>query len=95
MYSAYPLGYAPYTGNSGGPLFDNKGNLVGVTSSGLNRKTFNSENVNYAIKSIYLKSLIDVMPEKIILPKNVGIYNKILTEKIKTLSDYIAIIRVK
>ena len=89
----YQISVPIQPGNSGGPLFDNKGNLVGVTSSGLNRKTF--ENVNYAIKSIYLKSLIDVMPEKIILPKNVGIYNKILTEKIKTLSDYIAIIRVK
>ena len=56
---------------------------------------FNSENVNYAIKTTYLKNLIDVMPESITLPNNIEIYNKPLTEKIKLLSDFIPIIRVK
>ena len=82
-------------GNSGGPLFDSKGNLVGITSSMLNKEMFNSENVNYAIKSSYLKNLIDVMPENITLPNHLDIYNKPLTEKIKLLSDFIPIIRVK
>ena len=82
-------------GNSGGPLFDSKGNLVGITSSMLNKEMFNSENVNYAIKSSYLKNLIDVMPENITLPNHLDIYNKTLTEKIKLLSDFIPIIRVK
>jgi hypothetical protein len=59
------------------------------------RQYFNSENVNYAIKTTYLKNLIDVMPENIRLPNNVDIYNKPLTEKIKLLSDFIPIIRVK
>jgi hypothetical protein len=35
------------------------------------------------------------MPENIRLPNNVDIYNKPLTEKIKLLSDFIPIIRVK
>lgn len=82
-------------GNSGGPLFDSKGNLVGITSSALNKEYFNSENVNYAIKTTYLKNLIDVMPEGIKLPNNIQIYNKTLTEKIKLLSDFVPIIRVK
>ena len=93
--TVYQISVPIQPGNSGGPLFDNKGNLVGITSSGLNKEYFNSENVNYAIKTTYLKNLIDVMPENIRLPNNVDIYNKPLTEKIKLLSDFIPIIRVK
>ena len=93
--TVYQISVPIQPGNSGGPLFDNKGNLVGITSSGLNKEYFNSENVNYAIKTTYLKNLIDVMPESITLPNNIEIYNKPLTEKIKLLSDFIPIIRVK
>ncbi len=93
--TVYQISVPIQPGNSGGPLFDNKGNLVGITSSALNKEYFNSENVNYAIKTTYLKNLVDVMPESITLPNNVEIYNMPLTEKIKLLSDFIPIIRVK
>ena len=93
--TVYQISVPIQPGNSGGPLFDIKGNLVGITSSALNKEYFNSENVNYAIKTTYLKNLIDVMPESITLPNNIEIYNKPLTEKIKLLSDFIPIIRVK
>ena len=93
--TVYQISVPIQPGNSGGPLFDNKGNLVGITSSALNKEYFNSENVNYAIKTTYLKNLIDVMPESITVPNNIEIYNRPLTEKIKLLSDFIPIIRVK
>jgi S1-C subfamily serine protease/antitoxin component YwqK of YwqJK toxin-antitoxin module len=93
--TVYQISVPIQPGNSGGPLFDNNGNLVGITSSGLNKEYFKSENVNYAIKTTYLKNLIDVMPESITLPNSTDIYNKPLTEKIKLLSDFIPIIRVK
>lgn len=93
--TVYQISVPIQPGNSGGPLFDSKGNLVGITSSGLNKEYFNSENVNYAIKSTYLKNLIDVMPENIRLPNYPEIYSKPLTEKIKLLSDFIPIIKVK
>jgi S1-C subfamily serine protease/antitoxin component YwqK of YwqJK toxin-antitoxin module len=93
--TVYQISVPIQPGNSGGPLFDNKGNLVGITSSALNKEYYNSENVNYAIKTTYLKNLIDVMPENITLPNNLEIYNKPITEKIKLLSDFIPIILVK
>jgi S1-C subfamily serine protease len=93
--TVYQISVPIQPGNSGGPLFDSKGNLVGITSSALNKEYYNSENVNYAIKSTYLKNLIDVMPESIVLPNNTEIYNKTLTEKVKILSDFTPIIRVK
>jgi len=82
-------------GNSGGPLFDTKGNLIGITSSGVNRKLDITENVNYAIKSSYLLNLIDVLPETITLPSSTQLSSKPLTEQIKILSDYVVLIKVK
>jgi S1-C subfamily serine protease len=82
-------------GNSGGPLFDGNGNLIGITSSALNKEFFNSENVNYAIKSSFLKNLIDVLPEKIKLPNYTSIYNLSLPEKVKLIEGYVPIILVK
>lgn len=93
--TVYQISVPIQPGNSGGPLFDSKGNLVGITSSALNKEYFNSENVNYAIKTTYLKNLIEVMPENITLPDYRAIFDMPLTEKIKLLSDYIPIIRVK
>ena len=93
--TVYQISVPIQPGNSGGPLFDNKGNLVGITSSALNKEYYASENVNYAIKISYLKNLVDVMPESITLPNNIEIYNRSLTEKIKLLSDFIPIIKVR
>ena len=42
-------------GNSGGPLFDVLGNIVGITSSGI--RDGSTQNVNYAIKLRLLKNL--------------------------------------
>lgn len=93
--SVYQISAPIQPGNSGGPLFDDKGNLIGITSSALNKEYFKSENVNYAIKTTYLKNLIDVMPEAIILPNNTEIAAKPLTEKVKLLSDYVPLIRIR
>jgi len=91
----YQISVPIQAGNSGGALFDYEGNLVGITSSSLNREYFNSENVNYAIKTSYLKSLIDVLPVSLRLPNDKTIATKTLTEKIKILSDYVVLIKVR
>jgi S1-C subfamily serine protease/antitoxin component YwqK of YwqJK toxin-antitoxin module len=91
----YQISVPLQPGNSGGPLFDNEGNLVGITSAQLSKEQFNAENVNYAIKINYLKNLIEIMTEQIELPNNIDIYKRSLTEKIKLLTDFVPIIRVK
>ncbi|MGI8892448.1 MAG: S1C family serine protease, partial [Bacteroidia bacterium] len=50
-------------GNSGGPLFNNNGNIIGITTSKLNSNKVGTtiENVNYAIKSTYLSGLINMI----------------------------------
>ena len=92
--TVYQISVPIQPGNSGGPLFDYDGNLIGVTSSGLNRD-FQTENVNYAIKSSYLKALIDILPIQLDLPNNSLIKTKSLTEKIKMLDNYVALILIK
>lgn len=92
--TVYQISVPIQPGNSGGPLFDLKGNLIGITSSGLTEE-LGAENVNYAIKSSYLKNLIEILPGEISIPKSTILSQKSLVEKIKILSDFIPLIRVK
>jgi S1-C subfamily serine protease len=72
----YQISVPLQPGNSGGPLFDNKGNLVGVVAAKLNSLTALAltgeipQNVNYAIKTDYLRPLLKTIEEiKIESPK--------------------------
>ena len=78
-------------GNSGGPLFDKKGNLIGITNAGVP----DAQNVGYAIKSSYLKNLIDAAPQAIKLPDSNTISKQPLTEQIKILTPYVVFIKVE
>lgn len=80
---------APVThGNSGGPMFDVKGNVIGIVNSGITYKNV-AENVGYAIKISYLKNLIESEGLNIKLPSNNTISTLPLTEKIKKLKDFV------
>lgn len=93
----YQISVPIQPGNSGGPLFDMNGNIVGITSSGLNRDYFKSENVNYAIKASYLKTLMESCPNEIVLRENSqsGISKATLTETIKKYEDFVVLILTK
>lgn len=90
--SMYQISVPIQPGNSGGPLFDNNGNIVGITSAGLNRKEFNSENVNYAIKTSYLYNLLESTLTTSILPQGTSMQGQPLTEKIKLAKKFVYII---
>lgn len=93
----YQISVPIQPGNSGGPLFDMGGNVVGITSSGLNRDYFKSENVNYAIKASYLKNLMEVCPEAIILEEKVEtpVSSISLTDRIKQYESFVVLILTK
>ena len=80
-------------GNSGGPLFDDKGNFIGINSAGLSKDV--ADNVGYTIKSSYVLNLIDVLPKSIDLPSNTKLQSLPLTEQIKEISKYVVLIKVK
>ncbi|MCH1557772.1 MAG: trypsin-like peptidase domain-containing protein, partial [Flavobacteriaceae bacterium] len=79
-------------GNSGGPLFDEKGNLIGINSSGLSKEI--ADNVGYSIKTNYILNLIDVLPEKIELPYSYTIGWISTQKQIKRLSKYTVLVKV-
>ena len=80
-------------GNSGGPLFDDKGNMLGINSSGLRKDI--ADNVGYSIKSSYVLNLIDVLPKSIELPSSSKLSNLPLTEQIKEISKCVVLVKVK
>ena len=80
-------------GNSGGPLFDHKGNLLGINSAKI--VSDDVEGVSYTIKTSYLLNLIDVLPESIPIPNSTWVGSKPLTDQIKILSQSVVLIKIK
>ena len=80
-------------GNSGGPLFDELGNVVGIIESRLNKEKYGSENVNYAIKSGLLKNIVDLVPVTTQKGKRKKTSSLSQVEKIKLFSDYVVMIQ--
>jgi S1-C subfamily serine protease len=79
-------------GNSGGPLFNQSGEVIGITQSALDPKvaigTFGTlpQNVNYAIKSSYLTSLLPMLPETLVASRGIAV---VPTGPQKVLSNFI------
>lgn len=86
--SLYQISAPVQPGNSGGPLFDSQGNLIGIVSA----KHEGTENVGYAIKTSYLKNLIESSISQEILPSNNQVAGLPLTEKVKSLRNYVFMI---
>lgn len=81
------------SGNSGGPLFDSNGNIVGVVVSQLNKELYESENVNYAIKSNILKNIIEMNVNNSNKLKRTKTSKLSQVDKIKLFSDYVVMIQ--
>jgi S1-C subfamily serine protease len=88
--TTYQVSTPVQPGNSGGPLFDDRGNLIGI----INSKLTGTENVSYAIKVSYLLNLIDLMPTTPDLQAQSLIIGKSMPEQVKILKNFIYIIEV-
>lgn len=88
----YQISVPIQPGNSGGPLFDKKGNLVGITSAGIDISV--AENVGYAIKTPYVLNIIDSAPINISIPQGTTLPMDNLPELIKCLKPYIVYIKI-
>ena len=89
-------------GNSGGPLFDQDAHLIGIVLATLDAKFFYEnldtipQNVNFAIKSDYLISLISMLPEgPSILSRKGSLQDKPQEEQVNRLVPYIVTVIVR
>lgn len=81
----YQISAAIQPGNSGGPLFDKSGALVGIVVA----KHVGAENVNYAIKSSRLVQLLKMKQYDRILPKGNTFFVRKLADKVSRFRNYV------
>jgi S1-C subfamily serine protease len=92
----YQISVPIQPGNSGGPLFNKNGDVVGLTTARLSSEYVGTrvENVNYAIKSMYLLNLIDMVPNFGDLSDESKLIDKSLEEQVEVLKQYVCLIRI-
>lgn len=86
--SLYQISAPIQPGNSGGPLFDSNGNVIGI----VNAKHQGAENVGYAIKASYLRNLIESSISQSILPSSNTVSSLPLTGKVKSEKKFVFMI---
>jgi S1-C subfamily serine protease len=86
--TSYQISAPVQPGNSGGPLFDNQGNLIGI----INAKHVGAENASYAVKSSYLTSLIELLPSPPTLQTVNILTGKSLTQQVQLVKNFVYII---
>ena len=86
--STYQISAPIQHGNSGGPVFDENGNIIGIACAGIDNKY--AQNANYAVKSRYLENLSETMHESSVLPNGSQMrnYSK-LPDKIKAVRNFV------
>ena len=87
--SQYQISAPVQPGNSGGPLLDYQGNVIGVICA----KHQGTENVTYAIKTSQVKSLIESVSDLSILNTTNQISGKTLKDQVKIANKFVYIIK--
>ncbi|MCC9138052.1 trypsin-like peptidase domain-containing protein [Pontibacter silvestris] len=93
--TSYQISIPLNPGNSGGPLLDEKGNLIGVISG----KQAGQEGAAFAVKSAYLLQMISELPSTatdgpIPLPKKNNLSGNTRPQQLKKLKDYVFVVKV-
>lgn len=83
--SLYQISAPIQPGNSGGPLFDGKGNVIGIVSA----KHQGAENVGYSIKASYLRNLAESAGFQNILPSVNRYLSNSLSDRVKTAKPFV------
>ena len=89
--SMYQISVPLQPGNSGGPLFDNDGNVIGIVCA----KHTNAENANYAIKVSYLYSLINSSGLGIKMADSNKVKGNSLSQKVKQVKPFVYLIECR
>jgi S1-C subfamily serine protease len=88
--TSYQISAPIQPGNSGGPLFNGKGDIVGI----INAKHTLAENASYAIKTSYLLNLINLLDTPPALQKTSVLGTKSLSQQVESVKTFVYIIEV-
>lgn len=88
--STYQVSAPVQPGSSGGPLFDMEGNLVGIIKA----KHSKAENATYAVKSRNVLNLIELLPNKVVLPQQGDLKGMSLQNQVKNLQRFVFWVKV-
>jgi S1-C subfamily serine protease len=93
--TSYQISIPVNPGNSGGPLLDNQGNLIGVISG----KQLDQQGAAFAVKSAFLKQLVeqlsmDSLDAPIKLSRRNTLAGSSRTKQLKKLEDYVFVVKV-
>ncbi len=86
----YQISIPVNPGNSGGPLLDNKGNIIGIVQA----KQTQMEGVHFAVKSSYLLSAIDSLDKKVNLNAKNTLAALTPVQQVKKLKNYVFMVKV-
>lgn len=89
--TSYQISAPVQPGNSGGPLFNSQGNLIGI----INAKHTGAENASYAVKTSYLTNLIDLLPSPPKLQTINSLSGKTLTQQVELAKKFVYIIETE
>lgn len=89
--TSYQISAPVQPGNSGGPLFNSQGNLIGI----INAKHTGAENASYAVKTNYLTNLIDLLSSPPKLQTINSLTGKTLTQQVEMAKKFVFIIETE
>lgn len=89
--SQYQFSAAIQPGNSGSPLFNDNGDVIGI----INAKLQGAEGAGYAIKSPYISTFLKLIDNITMDNNSTSISNLSLTEKVAKLKTYIYIVKTE
>ena len=89
--TTYQISAPVQPGNSGGPMFDSYGNVVGVVNAGIP----GAENVGYAIKTSYLYNMVESAVSTSIIPKTNRVQGSSLADKVRSVKKCVFYIKCK
>ena len=86
----YQISAPVQPGNSGGPLFDKNGNIIGIVQA----KHTQAENAGYAIKASYIRNLVELLPTTVNFPQTNTLNGKTLPQQVEQASKSVCLIIV-
>ena len=89
--TTYQISAPVQPGNSGGPMFDSHGNVVGIVNAGIP----GAENVGYAIKTSYLYNMVESAVSTSIIPQTNRVQGTTLADKVRAVKKCVFYIKCK